>query len=191
MRDLMRRGYGPTRQSDLSPFDRFFGDLLEPFGQPLARQSWVPPVNIEETDDAYEVTAELPGLRAEDVEITVEQNVLTIAGERKWADEANENRNFHRVERGYGRFVRSFALPQQVASDRVDAQFDSGLLHVRVPKAENAKPRRIQIHEGTASGRSLESQPTASAGSSTGSSTTPGTSSRATGGSKQTGKQMS
>src|SRR4029450_4897553 len=97
MRDLMRRGLGPTRQSDLNPFDRFFGDLLEPFGQPLSRGSWVPPVNIEETDDAYYVSAELPGMRPEEVEITVEQNVLTISGERKWSEEGAENRNFHRV----------------------------------------------------------------------------------------------
>jgi HSP20 family protein len=151
MRDLMRRSLGPT---DINPFDRFFGDLLEPFGQPLSRQSWVPPVNIEETDEGYEVSAELPGLRPDEVEITVEQNVLTLAGERKWSEDA-KNRNFHRVERGYGRFVRSFALPQQVASDRVDARFDNGVLHVSIPKAEGAKPRRIQIHEGSPSSRSV------------------------------------
>ena len=155
MRDLMRRGFAPNRQSDLNPFDRILGDLLEPFGQQLSRQNWVPPVNIEETGDGYEVSAELPGMRPDEVEITVEQNVLTIAGERKWEDEGAENRNFHRVERGYGRFVRSFALPQQVASDRVDARFDNGVLHVTIPKAEGAKPRRIQIHEGKSSGQSL------------------------------------
>ena len=142
MRDLMRRNRG---QSEVNPLERLFGDLLEPFGQPLTRQSWVPPVNIEETDDAYEVSAELPGLRPEDVEVTVEQNVLSISGERKWGDEA-ENKNFHRVERGYGRFLRTFALPHQVDGERVQARFQDGLLHVSIPKAEGAKPRRIPIN---------------------------------------------
>jgi HSP20 family protein len=141
MRDLMRRNRG---QSELNPLDRLFGDLLEPFGQQLAPQSWAPPVNIEETGDAYEVSAELPGLRPEDVEVTVEQNVLSISGERKWGDEAG-NKNFHRVERGYGRFLRTFALPRQVDGDRVQARFQDGVLHVNIPKAEDAKPRRIQI----------------------------------------------
>jgi HSP20 family protein len=145
MRDLMRRNRG---QSELSPLDRLFGDLLEPFGQQLTARTWAPPVNIEETADAYEVTAELPGLRPEDVEITVEQNVLSISGERKWGDEA-ENKNFHRVERGYGRFLRTFALPRQVDGDRVQAKFQDGVLHVDIPKAEGAKPRRIQISAGT------------------------------------------
>lgn len=153
MRDLMRRNRGMSDLS-LSPLDRLFGDLLEPFGQQLQRQSWVPLVDIEETDESYQVSAELPGLRPEDVEVTVEQNVLTISGERKWSEEA-ENRNFHRVERGYGRFVRSFALPQQVDSNRVQARFEDGVLHVNIPKAEGARPRRIQINEASPSGRSL------------------------------------
>jgi HSP20 family protein len=140
----------------LGPLDRLFGDLFEPFGQQLrlSRQSWVPPVDIEETGEGYQVTAELPGMRPDDVEVTVEQNVLTISGERKWGEDA-ENRNFHRVERGYGRFVRSFALPQQVASERVQARFEDGVLHVTIPKAEGARPRRIQINEASPSGRSL------------------------------------
>ena len=152
MRDLMRRNRG---ESELSPLDRLFGDFLEPFNQPLMRQSWVPPVNIEETGDAYEVSAELPGLRPEDVEVTVEQNVLSISGERKWGDEA-ENKNFHRVERGYGRFLRTFALPRQVDGDRVQARFQDGVLHVSIPKSEGAKPRRIQI--SPSSGKSTAKQ---------------------------------
>jgi HSP20 family protein len=150
MRDLLRRNSGV---SDLSPLDRLFGDLLQPYGQRSMAQTWVPPVNIEETDEAYEVTAELPGMRPDDVEVTVEQNVLTISGERKWSEEA-ENRNFHRVERGYGRFLRTFALPQQVSADSVQARFEDGVLHVTIPKAEGARPRRIQIDEGKPSGRS-------------------------------------
>lgn len=152
MRDLMRRNRG---QSELNPLDRLFGDLLEPFGQGLSRQSWAPPVNIEETADAYEVTAELPGLRPDDVEITVEQNVLSISGERKWGDDA-ENKNFHRVERGYGRFLRTFALPHQVDGEQVQARFQDGVLNVSIPKAEGAKPRRIQI--STSGGKSNPKQ---------------------------------
>jgi HSP20 family protein len=141
MRDLMRRS---RATSDLSPFERLVGDLFEPYGEQSMRQTWVPAVNIEESDDVYEVSAELPGLSREDVNITVEQNVLTISGERKWSDE-KDNRNFHRIERGYGKFTRSFALPQQVASDKVKALFHDGVLRVTIPKVEGAKPRRIPI----------------------------------------------
>jgi HSP20 family protein len=157
MRDLIRRG---RSQTDLNPLDRLFGDLLQPFAEQNLRQSWMPAVNIEETDEAYQVSAELPGLRPEDVEITVEQNVLTISGERKWGDE-EDNRNFHRVERGYGRFLRTFALPQQVAADRVQASFNNGVLEITIPKAEGARPRRIQIREGSSSGRTtVQPEPT-------------------------------
>ncbi len=152
MRDLMRRNRG---QSDLTPLERLVGDLFEPFGEQVLRPTWVPPVNIEETGDAYEVTAELPGMKPDDVNITLEQNVLTISGERKWTDEG-DNRNFHRVERGYGRFLRTFALPQQVAADRVLAAYEDGVLRVTIPKAEGARPRRVQI---TASGRSSKAGP--------------------------------
>ncbi|HEV8629732.1 MAG TPA: Hsp20/alpha crystallin family protein [Thermoanaerobaculia bacterium] len=137
----MRRNRG---QSDLSPLERLVGDLFEPLGDLGTRQGWAPSVNIEETDDAYEVSADLPGMSKEDVDVTVEQNVLTISGERKWGDE-KENRNFHRVERGYGRFLRSFALPHLVDSSNVQATFKDGVLHIRIPKSEGAKPRRVLI----------------------------------------------
>jgi HSP20 family protein len=151
MRDLIRRNRG---QSELNPFERLVSDLFEPFGEQSTRQTWVPEVNIEETDEAYEVTAELPGIRKDEVQITVEQNLLSIGGERKW-DEKQENRNFHRIERGYGRFLRTFALPQQVAADQVKATFEDGVLHVSVPKSETAKPRRVQITESIPKGKQI------------------------------------
>lgn len=151
MRDLIRRNRG---QSELNPFERLVSDLFEPFGEQALRQTWVPAVNIEETEEGYEVTAELPGLKKEDVNITVEQNLLTISGERKWNEE-QENRNFHRVERGYGRFLRTFALPQQVAADQVRATFEDGVLHISIPKSEGAKPRRVQISESKPKGKQI------------------------------------
>jgi HSP20 family protein len=149
-RGMSRRGAGETLtrgSSLLQPFD-FFEDLLAPFGSLGAGgRGWMPAVNIEENDEAYLVAAELPGLKPEEVDITVENNILTLSGERKWEVEEGKasNRQLHRVERGYGRFSRSFALPRSVDSDKVKARFDNGVLQITVPKAEGARPRRIQI----------------------------------------------
>lgn len=134
-------------------FDRLFNDsFLQPFGlmnrfftESLGEGTWRPAADIAETDEAYQVSVELPGLTKNDIEVTVENNVLTISGERKW--DAQESRDrYHRVERYYGKFSRSFSLPQQVTAEKVQASFKDGILSVTVPKAENARPRRIAIH---------------------------------------------
>jgi len=118
------------------------------FGQRLAedlKNTWVPPVDVQETDNAFIFTAELPGMGKDDVSITLEENLLTLSGERS-LKEKEEGENFHRVERTYGSFSRSFSLPSQVDSSKVDASFKDGLLTVEVAKAEQAKPRKIEIH---------------------------------------------
>jgi HSP20 family protein len=145
----------PTTRRSFDPFERFFGDLAEPFGTWFGRgvqgDAWTPAVNIEETDDAYLVSAELAGMKKDDVDISVENNVLTISGERKWekTDEKGEgktaNRQLHRVECGYGAFSRSFALPRQVAAEKVQAKLDNGILHITIPKDEKVRPKRIPI----------------------------------------------
>jgi HSP20 family protein len=121
-------------------FDTFFSDN----GEELAGRTWTPPVDIQETDDAYRIHAELPGLTREDIQITLENNVLRLSGERKFEKDATKE-NYHRIERTYGTFTRSFALPTQVSPEKVEAKFDNGVLSVTVPKAEQAKPRRIVI----------------------------------------------
>src|SRR6202034_3007172 len=101
-------------------------------------------VDIQETADAYRIQAELPGLTKEDIHVTLENSVLRLSGERKWEKDVKKE-NYHRIERTYGSFARSFALPNQVSSDKVEASFANGVLSVVVPKAEAAKPRQISI----------------------------------------------
>jgi HSP20 family protein len=126
-------------------FDRAFTDFLAPVSdEAQSTRRWMPAVDIKETADALTFSAELPGLTKEDVHITLENNVLTIAGERKFEKDVKEE-NYHRLERSYGTFARSFTVPGNVSPDRVDATFANGVLHVVLPKAEEAKPRKIEI----------------------------------------------
>jgi HSP20 family protein len=111
------------------------------------RGAWSPSVDIYENKDQIVLEAELPGMRPEDVNISVENNVLTIHGERKF-EKKDEQDNFHRVERSYGSFTRSFTLPPTVAADSADALFENGVLKLTLAKREEAKPRRIEIKAG-------------------------------------------
>ena len=132
-------------------FDRLFGDdFLRPGGfltRPNDEQSksgWLPAVDVRESDDAFTFMAELPGIAKEAVEITVEDGVLTLKGERRFNDE-DEKKNYRRIERAYGSFSRSFTLPSAVDAEHIEASFADGLLTVNVPKAELAKARKIAI----------------------------------------------
>jgi HSP20 family protein len=107
---------------------------------------WAPPVDIYETDDAFVLKAELPGFRKEDVTIEMQDNRLIIRGERKREDEVKEDR-YHRIERAYGRFERAFWLPTTVDAEKIQATFKDGVLELRLPKSEAAKPKRIAIAE--------------------------------------------
>lgn len=126
------------------PFYRLFDSFFNSDAQGEETRSWVPPVDIQETSDAYLFHAELPGMTKEDIHITLENNVLRVSGERKFEKDARKE-NYHRVERTYGTFARTFSLPMQVDADKVQASFENGILTVSVPKAEQAKPRRISI----------------------------------------------
>lgn len=127
-------------------FEQAFGDALLPLAatEDVSNRRWLPAVDVEETTDSLVFTCELPGMSKEDVNITLENNVLTVSGERKFEDEERQ-RNFHRLERAYGAFSRSFTLPSNVKSDQVNASFKDGVLTISVPKVEEAKPRQIQI----------------------------------------------
>jgi HSP20 family protein len=109
-----------------------------------ATRAWAPALDIAERTDAYVVTVEVPGIEPEQLEITLEDGVLTISGERRFEAETKEQQ-YHRVERSYGAFRRSITLPARVKADAIDASFEDGLLQVVVPKAEEAKPRRIEV----------------------------------------------
>jgi HSP20 family protein len=135
---------------------------LEQLGERLARRgngfapgsgaargadgAWIPPVSIEETQDALLLTAELPGMAADQVELDVEKNVLTIRGEKREArSEEGEGRRYHLWERSHGSFARAFTLPRGVNTDEISAEFDNGLLVIRVPKVPGARSRKIEI----------------------------------------------
>jgi HSP20 family protein len=153
----MRKAYLTRRPSPFLPdplfrrFDQFFGQeplnpttLLARWNESLDQDSWIPAVDVRETDEEFVFTADLPGLAKDDVQITLEDKVLTISGERKFEGK-EENQNYHRIERSYGTFSRSFTLPHEVNQDKVKANFDNGLLTVSVAKAEEIKPRKIEI----------------------------------------------
>lgn len=114
----------------------------------LMRGAWSPQVDIFENKDQIVLEAELPGMKPEDVDISIENNVLTIRGERKF-EKKDENDNFHRVERSYGSFTRSFTLPPTVSSENANAEFENGVLRLTLAKREEAKPRRIEIKAGS------------------------------------------
>jgi HSP20 family protein len=110
----------------------------------LRRGAWSPSVDIFENKDQIVLEAELPGMKPEDVNISIENNVLTIYGERQF-EKKDEQDNFHRVERSYGSFTRSFTLPPTVSSENAEADFENGMLRLTLAKREEAKPRRIEI----------------------------------------------
>jgi len=137
-RDLM------TTQRD---FDRLFREAFSPvFGKvELSTRTWAPPVDIYETDENLVLKAELPGINPDSVEIRVEDNTLYLKGERKFEKEVKEQ-NYHRVERSYGTFTRTFSLPGSIDADRVAASYKDGVLTLTMPKKEEAKPKTIKIN---------------------------------------------
>jgi HSP20 family protein len=110
---------------------------------------WIPAMDLVETGDRYVLRADLPGLSDEDVTVQLEDNVLTISGERK-AEHETQQEGYYRLERAFGGFTRSLTLPQGVNPDGVQAHFDRGVLEIRIPKPEQKKPRHVQIRLGTA-----------------------------------------
>lgn len=119
-------------------FGRAFGD------EGIARGAWNPSVDIFENKDQLVLEAELPGMNREDFELTIENSVLTLRGERRF-EKTSEADNYHRVERAYGSFSRSFTLPQTVSSEGATAEYKNGVLRVTLHKREEVKARRIEI----------------------------------------------
>jgi HSP20 family protein len=110
----------------------------------MNRGTWVPPVDIYEADGELVMKVELPDMKREDIELTVENNALTVRGERKLSEDIKQE-NFHRVERAYGSFVRTFSLPVTVDPTKVGAEYKNGVLTVKLPFREEAKPRTINV----------------------------------------------
>jgi len=110
-------------------------------GRPVAFR---PAVDIFEDDEAITITAELPGMKAEDVHVDVDESVLTLRGERKLESE-EKREGYHRIERSYGAFTRSFSLPENVDAENIDAQMKEGLLRVQLPKRPQPQPKKIEV----------------------------------------------
>ena len=127
-------------------FDRLFKEAFTPlFGDgETSTRTWAPPVDIYENENDIVLKAELPGVEPKDVEVKVEDNTHYLKGERKFEKETKEE-NYHRVERSYGSFARSFSLPNSINAEKVKADYRDGLLTLTLPKREEAKPRTIKI----------------------------------------------
>jgi HSP20 family protein len=121
-------------------FDDFFGGRM----LTRSRDLWYPAVDIEEDKDAYRVSLELPGLAKEDVQISLEDGLLIVKGEKKYEQEKKEV-NYHSYERRFGKFERVFRIHSDIQQDKVEAKFKDGVLTIEMPKAESAKPKQIEI----------------------------------------------
>jgi len=129
--------------------NRVFGRKLARSGSESGQEAmtaydWAPAVDVAETPEEYQIKAELPDIKKEDVRVSVENGVLRIAGERKQEKE-DKGKKYHRIERSYGSFLRTFTLPDNVDESQVRAEFKDGILNVRLTKTEKAKPRAIEV----------------------------------------------
>lgn len=129
--------------------DRLFEDSLDRIrsdwiGEALERTAWSPAVDIVETENDIVLKADLPGIDPKDVDIQVQNGTLTLKGERRFESDVKED-NYRRVERAYGSFVRSFALPRTVDAEKVEAEYRNGVLQMKLPKRAEAKPKQIKV----------------------------------------------
>jgi HSP20 family protein len=127
--------------------NHMFGDIFgsrEGTGDELTFSSWNPAVDVVEREDNFIIEAELPGIKKEDIHISFVNEMLTIRGEKK-VEKEEKKKNYHRSERSYGSFSRTFNFPGNVKADKVDAEFNNGVLKVIVPKSEEAKPKQIEV----------------------------------------------
>lgn len=125
----------------------FFTDTPLPAAARLMEGTWSPAVDIAETDNEYVVAVEVPGMKKDDIKVTLQDNVLTIKGERKKESEIHKG-SYHRMERCFGAFERSFTLPSTIRADKIQAKYEDGILRLTLPKAEEVKPKEIPINVG-------------------------------------------
>ncbi|MGB9432187.1 MAG: Hsp20/alpha crystallin family protein [Candidatus Acidiferrum sp.] len=146
----MNRWEQPSRGATTlqEQINRVFGDVAARTGEESNLTPWAPAVDIYETEHELVVKADLPDMDPQDLDIRVENNILTIRGERKFENKINEE-NYLRVERAYGSFSRSFSLANSVKSDAIKADYQNGVLTLSIPKREEAKPKQIKVNVGT------------------------------------------
>jgi HSP20 family protein len=155
-----------TLQSEMNRLFNTLFDAPVPSGGPNGVRRWIPAMDLVETDEEFVLRADLPGLSESDVNVDLDDNVLTVSGERK-SEHEERKEGYYRVERASGMFSRSLTLPEGVDPEGIKAGFDRGVLEVRIPKPEERKPRKVAIHvggeetaiEGTESGSGDETGP--------------------------------
>ena len=123
-------------------FNQSWGDSSD-----IQAGSWAPHMDVYETADAFVVEMDLPGMNSESIDVTLDQNLLTVRGERTFEEKVSQE-NYHRIERRYGSFGRTISLPSRVDAEGIQAAFRDGVLEVTVPKVEEAKPRKIKVGDG-------------------------------------------
>ncbi|NUM53249.1 MAG: Hsp20/alpha crystallin family protein [Candidatus Hydrogenedentes bacterium] len=133
--------WAPLRDIE-GQFNRLFGELARDYD--LFDRGWAPAVDVKENEQEYTIEADLPGMKKEEIDITVVDNVVTLKGERKHESETKE-KDYHRVERRYGAFERTFEIPGGFDADKIAAHFDNGVLKVTLPKREESKPKQIEV----------------------------------------------
>ncbi len=144
MNSLIRFAPGTTRSLQ-DEFDRLFDGFLTTRNEEGVTTMWTPRVDLSETADAYVVELDVPGVSREDININFHDNTLSISGERKSEKKEEGKGEYVRVERQYGSFYRSFTLPKTVDTEKIDARYEDGVLVITVPKAEESKPRKIDV----------------------------------------------
>jgi HSP20 family protein len=137
--------------------NRLFQDQYSGREESLVSGSFVPAVDVYEDEQSIQLKFEVPGIDEKDIDIRLENNTLTVRGERKFEQEQKEE-NFQRIERRYGSFTRSFTLPNVVNTEDVQAEYDRGVLTVRLAKRAEAKPKQIKVNVGSATGKTLDAK---------------------------------
>ena len=136
---------------------RLFEDQYGSGRESLTAGAFVPPVDIYEDEHSIQLKLEVPGIEEKDLDVRVENNVLTVSGERKFEKEEKEE-NFRRVERRYGNFIRTFTLPNTVNAEDVSANYENGILKIKLGKRAEAKPKQIKVNVGAGQGNVLEAK---------------------------------
>ena len=138
------KDFGSLQERINRMFDDTIRTLHPTDGEELEKGTWAPAVDIYETNDSFVVSADLPGLNKDEIQIDLKDNTLTLKGEKKFEEKVSKD-NYIRVERAYGSFVRSFTLPQNVDPEKIKAKYKEGILEMTIPKKEEAKPKQIKV----------------------------------------------
>jgi HSP20 family protein len=147
MNPFQKKGNRSSMSTALDPVSgfRFFEDAITRLmNEPRTSRPWSPAVDIFETEDALTLRADLPDVKLEDIDVRVENQTLTVSGNRKF-ERDEKVKGYHRIERSYGEFVRSFAVPSTVETEKVAADYKNGVLTITLPKKEAAKPRQVKV----------------------------------------------